>query len=64
MPKMTDEQKIREARNAYMRDYRKKNRKKIAAYEKKWRQENPEKVAEYKRKHWLKKAEERKRKVS
>lgn len=64
MTEKTQAQIIREEKNAYMREYRKKNRKKIAAYEKKWRDENPEKVAQANQRHWLKKAEEREKQAN
>lgn len=56
--KLSEEEKIREARNAYNREYRKKNKKKIQDYQRKWREENPEKVAEHNRNYWLRKAQE------
>ena len=55
---MTEEEMIREAKNAYARDYAKKNRKKIRAYQEKWRKENPEKVKANNRNYWLRKAGE------
>ena len=36
---------------AYMREYRRKNREKIAATLREWRRKNPEKVKEYRRKN-------------
>ncbi len=38
---------------AYMREYRRKNREKIAATLREWRRKNPEKVKEYRRKKRL-----------
>ena len=52
----------REAKRAYMREWRKNNRDKTNGYLKKWRQENPEKVKEYNRRHWEKKAAEQEQK--
>lgn len=54
---MTEEEKIREAKNAYHREYRKKNRKRIRENQKKWREENSAKINEYNRNYWLKKAQ-------
>lgn len=42
----------RVARNAYMRNYRAKNRRKISEYEKEWREKNPEKVKIYKERYF------------
>lgn len=57
---MTDEEMIREARNTYYREYRKKNKKKIAEQQKRWREQNPEKVKESNRDYWLRRAEKMK----
>lgn len=46
-----------EARNAYYREYRRKNKKKIAEYNKSYRKKNPEKIKEANRSYWAKKAE-------
>lgn len=57
--KLTEEEMIREARNAYHREYRRKNRERILENERKWRKENPEKVAEINRNYWLRKAQKK-----
>lgn len=49
---MTDEAK--EKRNAYMRQWRAKNRERVKAHQKKWREKN----RDYNRKYWEQKAEE------
>lgn len=41
-----------EARRAYMRNYRDKNRKRLNAYSNQWQKDHPEKVRGYKAKHW------------
>ncbi len=52
---MIDE-KIKEARREYYRNYYKKNKDKIKEYQNNWRRENPDKVKEYNRQYWIKKA--------
>ena len=52
---MTDEAK--EARRAYQRQWRAKNKAEILAYQKKWRSENPDKVKEYQERYWENKIE-------
>ena len=44
------------AKNAYMREYRAKNKEKYNAYQREWRQKNPEKVKECNERYWTKKA--------
>lgn len=51
-------QEAREARAAYMKEYRKRNKDRLNAYARQWRKENPEKVASYTEKQWEKKARE------
>lgn len=50
----------RKARNAYQREYVKKNRERINRNKRKWHKANPGKAQEYNQRHWLKKAMERK----
>ena len=52
---VTKEEKAREARRAYAREYAKKNREKLREYRKKWEKENPEKVKSYQLNYWSKK---------
>ena len=47
-----------EARRAYMRQYRDKNRERLNAYSNQWQKDHPDKVKEYKAKHWQKVADE------
>lgn len=49
---MTDE--AREARNEYMRNWRKKNREKVNERNRKYREKNKEKVKEYNERYWAK----------
>ena len=51
-------QEARDARAAYMREYRKRNKDKLNAYARQWRKENPEKVASYTERQWEKRAKE------
>ncbi len=62
---MTEE--AREARNAYMREWRKKNSDKVRKYRekqreyhreytRKWKKKNPDKVREYAEHYWARKA--------
>lgn len=46
----------REARRAYMREYRKENRERINARQREWRAKNHGKVKEYQMKYWEKKS--------
>ena len=57
---MTESEKeaMREARNAYHRDWAKRNPEKVNAYNRNWRKRNPEKVNAAKARYWLKKAAE------
>lgn len=63
MTKLLREKEVtpEEARNAYYREYRKKNKKKIAEYNKNYREKNSEKIKEINRNYWVKKAEEMKK---
>lgn len=51
-------QEARDARAAYMREYRQRNKDKLNAYARQWRKDNPEKVASYSEKQWEKRARE------
>lgn len=51
-------QAAKDARAAYMKAYRQRNKDKLNAYARQWRKENPEKVATYTEKQWEKKARE------
>jgi DNA-directed RNA polymerase specialized sigma subunit len=46
----------REAKNAYQREWRHKNRNKANAYLKKWRKMNPDKIRKYQQDYWERKA--------
>ena len=46
----------KEAKNAYMREYNKRNKGKSAEYSRRWRRRNPDKVKEYQERHWENKA--------
>lgn len=48
-----------EARNAYMRQYRSRNRDRINAKQREWRAKNPEKAKEYQKRYWQRKSAER-----
>lgn len=41
-----------EARRQYMKQYRQKNRERIAAYKKQWQRDNPEKVKAQQARYW------------
>ena len=49
-------EEAREARNAYMREWKRNHRDKCNRYQNKWRSENPDKVAAYNREYWERKA--------
>lgn len=49
-----------EARKAYQREYRRKNRDKINSQRKNWRAENRDKVQRYNREYWERKTEKAK----
>lgn len=51
-------QEAREARAAYMKEYRKRNKDRLNAYARQWRKQNSEKVASYTEKQWEKRARE------
>lgn len=51
-------QEALEARRAYQREYRRRNRKRILERQRQWREENPDRVREHQRRHWEKKAQE------
>ena len=44
------------ARREYMREYKKKNAKRINAYNRAWRKANPEKTKQYNINYWTKRA--------
>lgn len=46
------------ARSAYMREYRKKNRDKVAAWNKTYREKNRDRLAVYNARYWERKAVE------
>lgn len=45
-------EEARLARNAYMREYRRKNKERVNEHKNRWRKKNPEKVAEYNKRYW------------
>lgn len=45
-------EQAREARNAYMREWKEKNREHVNAYMRNWKKNNPEKVKQYTKNHW------------
>jgi len=51
---MTDT--ARQAHNAYMAEYRRKNKERLAEYRKAWAKRNPDKIRSYREKAWEKKA--------
>lgn len=53
-----EQEKARSARLAYMREYRKKNKRRITEQQKEWRKNNKDKVALYQERYWAKKAEQ------
>ena len=57
---MTEEEKIKLARNEYQKQWQKNNREKVNEYNRKWRNENKDKVKEIQDRHFLKKYEESK----
>lgn len=52
----SEEEKIKEAKREYHRNYYRKNREKIKDQQKKWRAENPDKVIATNNRYWSKKA--------
>lgn len=56
--KKTD--KIKAAKNEYMKQWRKENKERVNEYNRKWREENKGKVKEYQDRHFLKKFEKMK----
>ena len=46
------------ARQAYMKEWKAKNRERLLEYQRNWRKENPEKVRQYNDNYWSKKAAE------
>jgi YesN/AraC family two-component response regulator len=46
----------REAKNAYIREWKRRNREKINAYHRKWRKKNPDKIKKYNQDYWERKA--------
>lgn len=55
---MNTEEKIRSAKNEYLKQWRKDNKEKVNSYNRKWRSENKEKFKESQDRHFLKKYEE------
>ena len=51
-------QEAREARRAYKRRWREKNRERIREYDREWRKKNQDKVREYEKRYWERKAAE------
>lgn len=51
-------EKIKLAKNEYIKQWRKDNKEKVNEYNRKWRKENKDKVKEYQDRHYLKKYEE------
>lgn len=51
-------QGARDAQAAYMREYRRKNKERLAEYRKAWARNNPDKIRSYREKQWEKKAKE------
>lgn len=55
--------RAKEERNAYMRDYmaeyRKKNKERINAQKREWNKHNPDKLKEYRERYWERKAKEK-----
>ena len=45
-----------EARRAYRKEYREKNRDRINAYHRQWAKDNPEKIKEHQDRYWQKRA--------
>lgn len=55
---MTEEEKIKLAKNEYLKKWRRNNKEKVNEYNRKWRSENKDKVKEHQDRHFLKKYEE------
>lgn len=53
-------EEAKEAKKAYQRAWRAKNRESYNEYMKQWRKDNPGKVKEYQNNYWERKAEEMK----
>ena len=51
---MNAEEKVRQARAEYQREYYKKNKRRLREYQNKWRKDNPERVKQYNTNYWLK----------
>ena len=51
------EEKVRQARAEYQREYYKKNKRRLREYQNKWRKDNPERVKQYNTNYWLKQSE-------
>lgn len=49
-------QEARQAQAAYMAEYRRKNKERLAEYRKEWAKRNPDKIKNYREKAWAKKA--------
>jgi len=57
---VTEDEKIKLAKNEYLKQWRKNNKEKVNEYNRKWRSENKDKVKEHQDRHFLKKYEESK----
>lgn len=51
-------QEAKDAQAAYMREYRRKNKERLAEYHKAWARNNPDKIRSYREKQWERKATE------
>lgn len=51
-------QEARAAQNAYMREYRAKNREKVSKWNRTYREKNQDKLREYRSRYWERKAAE------
>ena len=51
-------QGAKNAQAAYMREYRRKNKERLAEYRKAWARNNPDKIKSYREKQWERKAVE------
>ena len=54
---MTTDEKIKELKRQYQREWKAKNRDKCNEYHRRWRRKNPDKIREYNLRYWQKKAE-------
>lgn len=47
-----DDERLKEIKREYYRDWREKNRDRYNAYQRQWREKNRQKVAEYNQRYW------------